>query len=156
MHTVETKQISCLECELNKSIIKLNILAGWLCHEDICIMLVRSIVSQSPLDKTHNFIGCHLATTQNTSNSFTISCAYYISHQYRLLQSIILLVAVRQQGASSMKLLASCIIQPPHGTITLFLGLNDPRASHVRVSHAPAVVYPKGIHRAASLFSCYY
>jgi hypothetical protein len=29
-----------------------------------------------------------------------------------------------------------------------FLGLNDPRASCVRVPHAPAV-YPIGIHRAA-------
>jgi hypothetical protein len=32
--------------------------------------------------------------------------------------------------------------------ITLFLGLNDPRASRVRVPHAPAV-YPIGIHHAA-------
>jgi hypothetical protein len=31
--------------------------------------------------------------------------------------------------------------------ITLFLGLNDPRASRVRVPHAPAA-YPIGIHRA--------
>jgi hypothetical protein len=32
--------------------------------------------------------------------------------------------------------------------ITLFLGLNDPRASCARAPHTPAV-YPIGIHRAA-------
>jgi hypothetical protein len=34
--------------------------------------------------------------------------------------------------------------------ITLFLGLNDPRASRVRVPHAPAV-YPIGTHQLIQL-----